>query len=113
MSYYSANPARDAERYEDDMERAAAKADAERKERISEISAQFVDASEWGADEPVGKGWKMADAIREITASNPELIEEFFYHCAREKDDPVMRAMVQKVADEWALLLEYDFKKPE
>lgn len=99
--YYTANPEHDALNYYDALEDAGeAQDDADQRE-AKRLSDAFVSAAEWGACEPLEKS-DMSEALYEISSSQPELIDAFFWRAAMQTSDPVMRAMVREVADAWA-----------
>ena len=100
MSYYSANPARDAERHEDAMEAAYERAIAQADKERAEAAADFVDSCEWGGEEPL-RGYTASHAVMDVMGSYPQHFEEIFFWAARQQI-PEVRAMVAKIADAWA-----------
>lgn len=99
--FYTANPCADAERHFDAIFDAGEAHDAAQAARATALADDFVSAAEWGADEPLAKS-DVAEALYEVSSSRPELIDAFFYRAATQASDPVLRAMVQQVADAWA-----------
>ena len=100
MSYYSANPARDAERHEDAMEAAYERAIAQADKERAEAAADFVDSCEWGGEEPL-RGYTASHAVMVVMGSYPQHFEEIFFWAARQQI-PEVRAIVAKIADAWA-----------
>lgn len=103
--FYTANPCADAERYEDAMEAACAAAERAEIERHEANVRAFIDAAQWGKDEPLD-GATVDNAVYDVGADHPELMYAFFYRAAAQTSDPVMRAMVAEVADAWARIKE-------
>ena len=96
------NPHADAERYFDGREVKGDALDAQDAAEARRLASAFVDAAEWGEAEPL-EGSDVATALYEVGSTKPELIDAIFYWAARQSD-PVVRAMVQEVADEWAAI---------
>ena len=99
----TASPTADAERYFDAQEALADALEAQDKAKHRRLASAFVDAAEWGADEPL-EGSDVATALYEVGSTKPELIDAIFYWAARQSGDPVLRSMVQDVADEYAAI---------
>lgn len=97
----TASPTADAERYFDGREAKGDALDAQDAAEARRLASAFVDAAEWGEAEPL-EGRDVATALYEVGSTKPELIDAIFYWAARQTGDPVLRSMVQEVADEWA-----------
>ena len=98
---YTDNPCADAEAHFDAIFEAGEAHDAQQVAEAQRLSRAFIDAAEWGADEPLEKS-DVAEALYEVQCSNPELIDALFYWAAAQKENPVVRAMVSDLADAWA-----------
>lgn len=97
---YTANPCADAERHEDAMEAACERAIAQEDKERTEAAAEFIDACEWGGEEPL-RGYAASHAVMDVMGEYPEHFEELFFWAARQQI-PEVRAMVAKIADAWA-----------
>lgn len=104
-TYATANPYADFDSWDADNEQEEAQLTAEQ----VALSDAFVDAAEWGEDEPLAGG-KVFDALYEVTCRKPELIDNFFYYAAQTAN-PTLRAMVREVADAWAVIKSEELQK--
>lgn len=98
----TASPTADAARFFDAREAAGDALDAQQAAQERSLSSAFIDAASWGADEPLA-GSDVAEALYEVGCAQPELLNALFYWAARQSD-PVVRAMVAEIGDEWAAL---------
>ena len=99
--FYTANPEIDAANYHDSIEQQCEAHEHAEAREAKRLSDAFVGAAEWGASEPIEKR-TMSEALYEVSSSQPELIDAFFWRAAMQTSDPVMRAMLREVADAWA-----------
>lgn len=97
---YTDNPCADAEAHFDALFAAGEAHEAQQVAEAHRLSRAFIDAAEWGADEPLEKS-DVAEALYEVQCSKPDLIDALFYWAARQTGNPVVRAMVAAIADEW------------
>ena len=96
------DPVKDIMRHIDSRERRADAIDVREAAQERRLSSAFVSAAAWGADEPLA-GSDVAEAVYEVGCAQPELLNALFYWAARQSD-PVVRAMVAEIGDEWAAL---------
>ena len=94
------NPHYDAECHEDAIESAYERATAQADKERTGVAAQFIDACEWGGEEPL-RGYTASHAVMDVMGSYPQHFEEIFFWAARQSI-PEVRAMVAKIADAWA-----------
>ena len=97
------SPTADAERYFDAMEAVGQAHDAWQEAETTRLANAFIDAAEWGPDEPL-EGSNVEEARYEVNCRNPELFDALFYWAARQTDNPAVRAMVADIADGWAAM---------
>lgn len=95
------NPCADAEAHTEQIEAYAEKSETLHQQKVGRLAAEFIDAAEWGADEPLEKS-TVSEALYEVQCAKPELIDALFYSAAQRTDDPVMRALVADIAEAWA-----------
>lgn len=98
---YTDNPCADAEAHFDALFEAGEAHDAQQATEVHRLSRAFIDAAEWGADEPLEKS-DVAEALYEVQCTRPELFDALFYLAAAQKGNPVLCSMVSDIASAWA-----------
>ena len=102
--FYTADPARDALNHDDSIERQCEIHEAAQAREHKRLSDALVEALQHGDSGPVAN-ITAGEALSEVQCGHVDgssRIEQLVYWAARQKSDPVLRAMVREIADAFA-----------